>query len=96
MTGEAFTVEVGLWGLCYWWGISAFLAAAMYSDEGLFFNPGVNLANAIESPTNGAARFHSMVTVSIIANGEITRIINGTGGTATPNVSNVPRLTNYP
>jgi hypothetical protein len=62
----------------------------------VFFNPGVNLANAIESPTNGAARFHSMVTVSIIANGEITRIINGTGGTATPNVSNVPRLTNYP
>jgi hypothetical protein len=62
----------------------------------VFFNSGVNLANAIESPTNGAARFHSMVTVSIIANGEITRIINGVGGTATPNVSNVPRLTNYP
>ena len=62
----------------------------------VFFNPGVNLANAIESPTNGAARFHSMVTVSIIANGEITRIINGVGGTATPNVSNVPRLTDYP
>jgi hypothetical protein len=63
---------------------------------GVFFNPGVNLANAIESPASGAARFHSMVTVSIISNGEITHIINGVGGTATPNVSNVPRLTNYP
>ena len=63
---------------------------------GVFFNPGVDLANAIESPTNGAARFHSMVTVSIIANGEITHIVNGAGGTATPNVGNVPRLTSYP
>jgi hypothetical protein len=62
----------------------------------VFRNTGVNLANAIESPTAGSARFHSLVTVSISSNGEITRIINGVGGTATPNVSNVPRLTNYP
>jgi len=62
----------------------------------VFTNGGVNLDNAIESPTNGAARFHDMVTVSIVSNGQITHIINGTGGTATPNVSSVPRLTSYP
>jgi hypothetical protein len=62
----------------------------------VFSNAGVNLANAIEAPSSGAARFHDMVTVSISGNGTITHIINGAGGTANPNVSSVPRLTNYP
>jgi hypothetical protein len=62
----------------------------------VFSNAGVNLDNAIESPTNGAARFHDMVTVSIVSNGQISHIVNGVGGAATPNVSSVPRLTSYP
>ncbi len=63
---------------------------------GVFSYPNVNLENAIEAPSNGAALFHSMVTVSIVSNGQINHIVNGVGGTATPNVSNVPRLTSYP
>ena len=63
---------------------------------GVFTYSGVNLTNAIESPSNGSAVFHDMVTVSIVSNGEITHIINGVGAAATPNVSNVPRLTSYP
>jgi hypothetical protein len=34
--------------------------------------------------------------VETASNGEITHIVNGVGAAATPNVSNVPRLTSYP
>jgi hypothetical protein len=55
---------------------------------------GVNSDHAIE--TASGARFHHLVTLSIDPQGQITEVINGTGGTAKPaDFSHYPRVTDY-
>jgi len=58
-------------------------------------NPSVNTYHAIECPTNGGVRFHSMATVSLNFKGLIIHVINDSGATTPPNT--VPsNLVNFP
>jgi hypothetical protein len=54
------------WGL----GIYCFFSA----------NPSVKLQSAIEAPGGGGVKFHDTVTVALGGKGEITHIVNGSGG----------------
>jgi hypothetical protein len=62
----------------------------------VFRNPGIVLTRAIEAPNNANVKFHDMITVCIGRNGEISNVINDTGGATTPNVRLTPKVTNYP
>ncbi len=62
----------------------------------VFRNKGVVLTRAFEVPDNPNVKFHDLITVCIGANGEISNVINGTGGATTPNVRRTPRVTEFP
>jgi hypothetical protein len=63
----------------------------------VFTKPDVALARAIETPERPGVRFHNMITVCLGRQGEITHIVNETGGKTTPNnVARAPRLTEFP
>ena len=58
-------------------------------------NSSVKLANAIETPNGSGIAFKDMTTVSLGGVGEITHVINNTGGTANSSAT-VVRLGQYP
>jgi hypothetical protein len=60
----------------------------------VFRNRGVTLSRAIEVPQHKDVRFHSIITVRLGNNGEISNVINNTGGAAVGNVR--PRVTAFP
>jgi len=62
----------------------------------VFRNKGVVLTRAFEAPSNPNVKFHDLITVCIGANGEISNVINNTGGATTPNVRLTPKVTNFP
>ena len=62
----------------------------------VFQHPGILLSRAIETPKNSDVRFHDMITVCLGNNGEISNVINDTGG-ATSNHPRIDRkVTDYP
>jgi hypothetical protein len=63
----------------------------------VFRKTNVVLSRAIEVPEKSGVRFHNMITVCLGQNGEITHIINETGGKTIPNhVAEAPRLLEFP
>jgi len=62
----------------------------------VFRNRGVVLTRAIEVPTNPNVKFHSMITVRLGNNGEISNVIDNTGGPTPPNVRLAPKVTSFP
>lgn len=60
----------------------------------VFRHPGVKLTRAIEVPRGPNVRFHSIITVRLGNNGEISNVIDNTGGTAAGNVR--PKVTTFP
>jgi hypothetical protein len=62
----------------------------------VFRNKGVVLTRAVEVPKNPNVKFHNVITVCIGANGEISNVINDTGGATTPSVRLTPKITNFP
>ena len=62
----------------------------------VFRNKGVVLTRAFEAPDNPNVKFHHLITVCIGPNGEISNVINNTGGATTPNVRLTPKVTNFP
>jgi hypothetical protein len=62
----------------------------------VFRNRGVALTRAFEAPSNPNVKFHHAITVCIGANGEISNVINDTGGATTPNVRLTPKVTDFP
>ncbi len=58
-------------------------------------NHTVKLGSAIEAPNTPGVRFHDLTTVSLGGTGEITHVVNTTGGTAN-STTNVVTLTQYP
>jgi hypothetical protein len=63
----------------------------------VFRHPNVDLTRAIEVPVNPNVRFHDMITVALDDKGEISNVINNTGGPTTLGPERVtPRVTNFP
>jgi hypothetical protein len=62
----------------------------------VFRNKGVVLTRAFEAPNNPNIKFHDLITVCIGPNGEISNVINNTGGATTPNVHLTPKVTDFP
>jgi hypothetical protein len=60
----------------------------------VFRNRGIALARAVEVPANPNVKFHSIITVRLGNNGEISNVINDTGGAAVGNVR--PKVTTFP
>jgi hypothetical protein len=54
------------------------------------------LSRAIEVPNNPNVRFHSMITVRLGNNGEISNVINNTGGPTAANPRVTPKVANFP
>ena len=62
----------------------------------VFRNKGVVLSRAIEVPDSPNVRFHDLITVRLGNNGEISNVINATGGATGDNPRVTPKVTNYP
>jgi hypothetical protein len=63
----------------------------------VFRHPDVVLTRAIEVPTNPNVRFHHIITVALDDKGEISNVINNTGGpTALAPHRVTPKVTNFP
>ncbi|MEO6910272.1 MAG: coagulation factor 5/8 type domain-containing protein [Edaphobacter sp.] len=66
----------------------------------VFRHPDVVLSRAIEVPKKPGVRFHDMITVSLDDKGEISNVINDTGGATRPISKTKPRVirkvTEYP
>lgn len=62
----------------------------------VFRHPNVVLSRAIEVPKNPMVRFHDMITVCLDNNGEISNVINDTGGPTSIHPRVTPKVTNYP
>ena len=63
----------------------------------VFRHPEVVLTRAIEVPVNPNVRFHHMITVALDDKGEISNVINDTGGpTALAPHRVTPKVTNFP
>jgi hypothetical protein len=63
----------------------------------VFHKPDVVLSRAIEVPANPNVRFHDMITVALGRLGEISNVINNTGGpTALPPHRATPKVTDFP
>ena len=62
----------------------------------VFRNKGVVLSRAIEVPDSPNVRFHDMITVRLGNNGEISNVINATGGATGDSPRVTPKVTNYP
>jgi hypothetical protein len=62
----------------------------------VFRHPNVVLTRAIEVPVNPNVRFHDMITVALDHLGEITNVINNTGGPTATSPRVTPKVTNFP
>jgi hypothetical protein len=63
----------------------------------VFTKPNVVLSRAIEVPEKPGVAFHNMITVCLGRNGEITHVINDTGGKTVPNrIGDAPRVLAFP
>jgi hypothetical protein len=63
----------------------------------VFRHPDVVLTHAIEVPVNPSVRFHDMITVALDDKGEISNVINDTGGpTALAPHRVTPKVTTFP
>ena len=62
----------------------------------VFRNRGVVLSRAIEAPGNSNVRFHDMITVALGSNGEISSVIDDTGGPTAIQPRVAPKVTNFP
>ena len=62
----------------------------------VFRHPNVVLTRAIEIPVAPGVRFHHMITVALDNLGEISNVINNSGGAATTNPRVSPRLAQFP
>jgi hypothetical protein len=56
----------------------------------------VTLTQAIEVPESPTVRFHHMITVALDNLGEITSVIDGTGGAAKTNPRVTPKVESFP
>jgi hypothetical protein len=62
----------------------------------VFRHPNVTLTRAIEVPANPNVRFHSMITVALDDKGEISNVVNNTGGPTSIKPRVTPKVTNFP
>jgi hypothetical protein len=62
----------------------------------VFRHPDVVLSRAIEVPANPNVRFHDMITVALGKLGEISNVINNTGGPTAISPRVTPKVTNFP
>ena len=62
----------------------------------VFRNRGVVLTRAVEVPNHPNVKFHSLITVRLGNNGEISNVINNTGGAAAGNPRVTPKVTTFP
>jgi hypothetical protein len=62
----------------------------------VFRHPNVTLTRAIEVPANPNVRFHSMITVALDDKGEISNVIDNTGGPTSIKPRVTPKVTNFP
>jgi len=62
----------------------------------VFRHPSVTLTQAIEVPERPTVLFHHMITVALDNLGEITSVIDGTGGAATTNPRVTPKVELFP
>ena len=69
------------------WGLGVY---CFFRDD-----PRVRLASAIAAPAASGVVFHHAVTVSLGGNGEITHVVNGSGGSANATQS-IAHLAHFP
>jgi len=62
----------------------------------VFLQPGVVLSRAIETSANPQVKFHDMITVCLGNNGQISNVINDTGGATSIQPRVTPKVTQYP
>ena len=62
----------------------------------VFRHPNVTLTRAIEVPAVPGVKFHHMITVALDNLGEISNVINSTGGPTSTKPRTTPRVTNFP
>ncbi|HTC76848.1 MAG TPA: hypothetical protein VK684_14805 [Edaphobacter sp.] len=62
----------------------------------VFRKPDVVLSRAIEVPSNSTVRFHDMITVALGRLGEISNVINSTGGATATSPRVTPKVTTFP
>jgi hypothetical protein len=62
----------------------------------VFRHPDITLTQAIEVPERPTVRFHHIITVALDNLGEITSVIDGTGGAAKPKPRVTPRVELFP
>ena len=62
----------------------------------VFRHPNVVLTRAIEVPTVPGVRFHHMISIALDNLGEISNVINSTGGATSTKPRNTPRVTDFP
>jgi hypothetical protein len=62
----------------------------------VFRKPNVILTRAIEVPEQPGVRFHHMITVALDKLGEISNVINKTGGATATAPRVTPKVTDYP
>jgi hypothetical protein len=62
----------------------------------VFRKPDVVLSRAIEVPANPNVRFHDMITVALGRLGEISNVINSTGGATATSPRVTPKVTSFP
>jgi hypothetical protein len=62
----------------------------------VFRHPNVTLTRAIEVPRTPGVRFHSMITIALDNLGEISNVINDTGGPTSTKPRKTPKVTSFP
>lgn len=62
----------------------------------VFRNPGVVLTRAVEVPVNPNVKFHNLITVRLGRNGEISNVINNSGGATGASTRDAPKVTSFP
>jgi len=62
----------------------------------VFRKPDIVISRAIEAPTNPNVRFHDMITVALGHLGEISNVINNTGGPTAISPRVTPKVTSFP
>jgi hypothetical protein len=62
----------------------------------VFRHPNVVLARAIEVPTVPGVRFHHMISIALDNLGEISNVINSTGGPTSTKPRVTPKVTDFP
>ncbi len=62
----------------------------------VFRHPNVNLARAIEAPVRPGIHFHHMITIALGDQGEISNVINNTGGPTHISPRKTPKVNDFP